>query len=58
MSQPTLMAEMFHCPQCMGELAKYRGTILIGEVKGWRCVFCEKFYRTEEFGPGHYDRVS
>jgi hypothetical protein len=42
------MARMFYCPQCMGDLIKYRGTVLIGKSKGWKCVFCSKFYRTED----------
>jgi len=42
------MAGMFHCPKCMSELVNYRGTVLIGEVKVWKCVFCEKFYRIED----------
>jgi len=42
------MAGMLHCPRCTGELVSYRETVLIGEVKGWKCVFCEKFYRMEE----------
>lgn len=39
---------MLHCPKCTAELVSYRSTILIREVKGWKCVFCEKFYRTED----------
>jgi transposase-like protein len=42
------MAGMLHCPRCTGELVSYRETVLIGGVKGWKCVFCEKSYRMEE----------
>lgn len=42
------MAGMLHCPKCASELVNYRTTVLIAEVKGWKCVFCEKFYRTED----------
>lgn len=42
------MARMLHCPRCTGEVVSYRETVLIGGVKRWKCVFCEKFYRMEE----------
>jgi hypothetical protein len=35
-------------PKCSGELVSYRATVLIGEVKGWKCVSCKKFYRMED----------
>lgn len=42
------MEGMLHCPKCTGGLVNFWKTVLIGEVNGWKCVFCDKSYCTEE----------
>jgi len=39
---------MFHCPKCSGKLVSYRTTVMLEEKKGWKCISCEKFYRTQD----------
>lgn len=39
---------MLRCPKCTSELAAYREPGLLREIKGWKCIFCDKFYHTDE----------
>lgn len=39
---------MLRCPKCTCELAACNEQGLLREIKGWKCIFCNKFYQTDE----------
>lgn len=39
---------MLRCPKCTSELAACREQGLLREIKGWKCIYCSKFYQTDE----------